>query len=104
MVQYRNEILPLIPLSGFQPSVSSDEADQGKSVKAVVYSDHGRSVGIVVDQIIDIVKETISIERRSQTSGVIGSAIIQGNVTDLIDVEGVIRGADPTFFEQAAPA
>jgi two-component system chemotaxis sensor kinase CheA len=104
VVQYRDEILPLIPISGFQPNASFGEADQGKSVKVVVYSDRGRSVGILVDQILDIVEETISVERSSNTPGMLGSAVIQGNVTDLIDVEGVIRGADPAFFDQAVPA
>lgn len=70
----------------------------------VVYAYDGRSVGLVVERIIDIVEENITVKRRANSAGILGSAVIQQRVTDLLDVEGVIRSSDPSFFEQATSA
>jgi hypothetical protein len=37
-------------------------------------------------------------------AGVLGSAMIQHRVTDLVDIEGVVQALVPGFFEQAAGA
>jgi two-component system, chemotaxis family, sensor kinase CheA len=54
--------------------------------------------------ILDIVEETLVVERPGRRSGVLGSALIQQRVTDLLDVEGVVRAVEPGFFEQASGA
>jgi len=58
----------------------------------------------VVDRILDIVEETIPAEHREARDGVLGSAVIAGKVTDLLDVHGVIRSTDPHFFERTTAA
>ena len=70
---------------------------------AVVYTNQGRSVGLVVDQIIDIVEESITVKRTAKRHGIVGTVVVQNRVTDLVDVEGVIRDSDPTFFEGQTP-
>jgi two-component system, chemotaxis family, sensor kinase CheA len=101
VVQYRNRILPLIDLCGVMDGRARDE---GAPLQVVVYSEQGRSVGLVVDRILDIVEESIAEEHRAARDGVIGSAVIAGQVTDLLDVHGVIRATDPTFFERSNAA
>ena len=101
VVQYRGEIMPLFRLS----SVFGSPASEARlRVQVVVYREQGRTVGLVVDRILDIVHEVVSIQRRTQRGGLLGSAIIQGQVTDLLDVPGVIQQIDPTFFEQREAA
>ena len=97
VVQYRDDIMPLIFLSEiFEKSSAKEESD---SMQVIVYSDQGRYVGVVVDKIIDIVEETVTIKKGSAGKGLLGSAVVQGKVTDMLDVEGVIRQADPEFYE-----
>ena len=67
-------------------------------MQVVVYSEPGRSVGLVVGRINDIVQETLTVKRSAGRDGILGSAVIQDKVTDLIDVLGIIRAADPTFY------
>jgi two-component system chemotaxis sensor kinase CheA len=43
-------------------------------------------MGLVVDQIIDIVEDRLNIEVPSDTPGVLGSAVIKGQATEIIDV------------------
>ena len=100
VVQYRGEIMPLVDLGRLFASGGGAEPDQ--ALQVVVYTAHGRSVGLVVDRIIDIVDENIHTEPRSARQGIVASAVIQGCVTELLDVAGAIRMADPNLFTQMA--
>ena len=76
------------------------EADaERRPLQVVVYSEQGRSVGLVVERILDIVEETLGEKLRGGRPGILGSAVIAGKVTDLLDVHGVIRATDPHFFD-----
>jgi two-component system chemotaxis sensor kinase CheA len=52
----------------------------------LVFADDGRSMGLVVDEIIDIVEERLNIEVAGAHSGILGSAVIKGQATEVIDV------------------
>jgi two-component system, chemotaxis family, sensor kinase CheA len=52
----------------------------------LVFSDAGRSMGLVVDEIIDIVEDKLDIEVASDTPGVLGSAVVKGQATEILDV------------------
>ena len=97
VVQYRGEILPLIRLSDTLGVESTGH--QGSLMDVVVYTEEGRSVGLVVDQIVDIVETELVNTRPAQRAGLIHSAVIQGHVTDLLDLPAVIRMVDPSFFQ-----
>ena len=79
------------------------EAADDDTVQVVVYAGEGRRVGLVVGQILDIVEETLVSRSRAKRPGVLFTAVIQGRVTEFLDIEGIIRSADPDFFEQPQP-
>ncbi len=97
VVQYRGEIMPLIYLS----DVFGGMRPETEEMQVIVYSAQGRSVGVVVGEIIDIVEEMVTVKQGSGGQGVLGSAVVHGKVTDLLDVEGVIRSADPSFYDES---
>lgn len=103
VVQYRGEIMPLIRLSNMLPSSPSagymSESEDSDKLQVVVYSHHNRSVGLVVDRIIDIVEDSLEVQRESHHTGVLSSVVIQDRVTDMVDIEGVVRAFDPSFFD-----
>ncbi len=114
VVQYRGQIMPLLRVSdvllGPSPSNNGNghasrhsygKRDTTATLQVVVYSEQGRSVGLVVDRILDIVEETIVPQQPSKRQGLLGSAVIQQRVTDLLDVRGFVRTANPDFFEPA---
>jgi two-component system chemotaxis sensor kinase CheA len=80
LVQYRGQLMPLIPVndevrvkaSGNQP--------------LLVFSDDHRSMGLLVDEIVDIVEDRLDIEIASERPGFIGSAVIKGQATEIVDV------------------
>jgi two-component system chemotaxis sensor kinase CheA len=80
LIQYRGQLMPLI-------RVNQDVALKTEGTQPLlVFSDGGRSMGLAVDQIVDIVEDRLNIEVPSETAGVLGSAVIKGQATEIIDV------------------
>ncbi len=85
VVQYRGNILTLLRLSTLLGVRSEEQLDQ--PLQVVVYAGHGRPFGLVVDGIVDIVEEVVTVHEH-------GRAVIQERVTELIDVERLVRAAE----------
>jgi two-component system, chemotaxis family, sensor kinase CheA len=62
VVQYRGKIMPLIRVSDVLHN-GSGQAAELSSMQVVVYSEQGRSVGLVVDRILDIVEEAFVVQQ-----------------------------------------
>jgi two-component system, chemotaxis family, sensor kinase CheA len=84
VVQYRGQIMPLIDVAAHL-NLGSCESNT-ETLQVIVYRDNGHSVGLLVDQILDIVEQTAVIDQKESASGLLGSAVIQDRVTDLLDV------------------
>jgi two-component system chemotaxis sensor kinase CheA len=80
LVQYRGQLMPLIGASD-NVRIKRDGAQP-----LLVFSDGSRSMGLVVDEIIDIVEDRLDIPVGSDRSGVLGSAVVRGQATEIIDV------------------
>ncbi|MCG8491843.1 MAG: chemotaxis protein CheW, partial [Sneathiellales bacterium] len=80
VVQYRGKIMPLVTMN--------DEAKIVESGRQpiLVFSDNDRTMGLVVDEIVDIVDDHLNVEMASNMEGMIGSAVIREKATDIIDV------------------
>ncbi len=109
VVQYRGEILPLIHVAR---ALGNDGERQTAFEKAsgpvpvVVYSVGGEQIGLIVDRILDIVEDEVVATARSTRPGVLHSAVVQGRVTEFLDVEAMLRMAfvtDVPQFVGAAP-
>lgn len=89
VVQYRGEIISLIRLSQLM-GVASPMENENSSLNVIVYRESGRTVGIVVDRIIDIVNQSIEVQQNLHGSGGTASVVIQGQVTELINLPSVM--------------
>ncbi|WP_242624828.1 chemotaxis protein CheA [Krasilnikovia cinnamomea] len=96
VVQYRGQILPLVRLSQLLGAYS--EEPEGDTVPVVVYSEGPRSVALVVDRIVDIAENETTARRDAEEDGLVGTAVIQQRVTELLDVRRAILAADPNFY------
>jgi len=94
-VQYRGAILPLLRLDRHLGSMTEREGDD---LVVVVYSADGRSVAIVVDEIVDIVEGEAEVHSDIDDHGLLGSAVIRDRIIELLDVRAAILAADPRFY------
>ena len=98
LVQYGEEILPLVHLAG-DPSAATGASDV---LTVVVCATRGRTVGLVVDAILDIVEGRLSGRGDPEGAGLLGATVVQRRITELLDVEQAVLEADPQFFDAAA--
>nr|WP_319514061.1 chemotaxis protein CheW [uncultured Cohaesibacter sp.] len=94
MVQYRGSLMPLVQVNDFV-----QRRTEG-SQPMLVFSDAGRSMGLVVDEIVDIVDEQLNIEVSSEVPGILGTAVIKGKATEIIDVGHFLPQAFEDWFHR----
>ncbi|MDI3470748.1 MAG: Signal transduction histidine kinase CheA / CheY-like domain [Pseudolabrys sp.] len=95
MVQYRGHLMPLVGLD------NSVRVKGEGTQPLLVFSDGSRSMALLVDEIVDIVEEHLDIEPASASPGVLGSAIIKGQATEIIDVGHFVPEAFADWFRGA---
>ena len=79
MVQYRGHLMPLIAIDG-----SMSFREEGRQ-PVLVFSDQEHTMGLVVDEIVDIVEDRLRVELSAGNPGIIGTAVIAGKATTIID-------------------
>ena len=94
LVQYRDQLMPLLRIDA-QAEIRKDGAQP-----ILVFSDSGRSMGLVVDEIVDIVEQRLDIEVASERPGVLGYAVIKGIATEIIDVAHFLPQAYADWFHR----
>ncbi|KQO70844.1 hybrid sensor histidine kinase/response regulator [Methylobacterium sp. Leaf88] len=80
LIQYRGRLMPLVPAD---PSI---EIRTSGTQALVVFSDGERAMGLVVDEIVDIVEERLDVEISADRSDLIGSAVLRGRATEIINI------------------
>src|SRR5262249_48361448 len=110
--------LPLVPVSRVldqrRPSREGRPASRRRAtrparssendpVQVVVYAGKGQRVGLIVDRILDIAEESLVSRSPAQRPGVLFTAVVQGRVTEFLDLEGILHSAEMDFFEEPTP-
>ncbi|MBO9421209.1 chemotaxis protein CheW [Labrenzia sp. R4_2] len=92
LVQYRGALMPLVYVN------DGDSHKTEGTQPMLVFSDAGRSMGLVVDEIVDIVEDRMNIEVGSERPGVLGSAIVKERATEIIDLGFYLPQAFEDWF------
>ncbi len=92
VIQYRGQILPLAPLGamfGVRPP-----ATPPSELQIVVYAEKDRRCGFVVNRIVDIVETELNLQTEESGDGaLLGAAVIQHRVTDVLNLPHLARRA-----------
>ena len=96
VVQYRGKLMPLVPID------SGWEFKREGRQPVLVFADGDRSMGLIVDEIVDIVEDRLQVELAAERPGMMGSAIIAGKATDLIDAGFFLTQAYGDWFGSSA--
>ncbi len=94
VIQYRGAIVPIVRLAEHLHARSTRPDDD---LLLVVYSSRGRSVALVVDEVVDIV-DAVDVRSDVEDDGLLGSAVVRERVIELLDVRAAVLAADPEFF------
>jgi len=94
LVQYRDQLMPLLRIDG-ETHLKREGAQP-----ILVFSANGRSMGLLADEIVDIVEERLDIEVSSASPGLVGYAVIKGATTEIIDVGHFLPQAFEDWFRR----
>ncbi|MGO4574302.1 hybrid sensor histidine kinase/response regulator [Microvirga sp. 2TAF3] len=95
-VQYRGRLMPLVP------------SDESLSIKQhglqalVVFSDGELSMGLAVEEIVDIVDDRINIELVAGRADLIGSAVVRERATEIVNVAHYLPLVHDAWMRSAA--
>ncbi len=93
LVQYRGQLMPLVPAN------QDLRIPEAGSQPLIVFTAEGRCMGLLVDEIVDIIEEKLEIELGSQHPGALGSALIRGQATEVIDIAHFLALAFEARFD-----
>ena len=92
MVQYRECLMPLIALENSEIKTEGQQS-------VLVFQDGSRAAGLAVEEIVDIVEEELKVEIKAENPGLVGTAVIDGRATDIIDTGYYLTQAYPDWFK-----
>jgi len=92
LLNYRGRLMPVVPVEGV-------ELRQTGLQPLVIFSEGDFSMALAVDAIVDIVEEVLDIEMLAMPEqGLLGSAIIRGRATEILDLAHYLPKANPNWL------
>jgi two-component system chemotaxis sensor kinase CheA len=102
VVQYRGGSLPLFSLD--------DVADvrplpESKQLEVIIFKLSGKEVGLLVTPPVDAMDVSVDVDMITlKQPGVMGSAVIGGRTTMMIDIFEIVRSVNPGWFDEKKSA
>jgi two-component system chemotaxis sensor kinase CheA len=97
LVQYRGRLMPLVPLDA-----GWDFASAPAQQPVLVFGDGERAMGLIVEEILDVIEDQLAIDPAGCRPGFLGSAVLGGKVTEVIDTAWWLRQAGEDWFSAGA--
>ena len=94
LVQYRGKLMPLVYVN------PEHKPKENGRQPILVFTDDDHAMGLVVDEIVDIVDEKLNVEVESIKPGMVGSAVIRDVATEVIDIGYYLPQAFDNWFHR----
>jgi two-component system chemotaxis sensor kinase CheA len=112
VAQYRGQILPLVNLAFALEERRSRRRHkkffaagaENARLQVLVCNYKGQRVGVTVEQIVDIIEDGAEVRYPASRAGVLYSAVVQGQVTELIDIPAILEASGIETFQDERAA
>lgn len=104
VVQYRNRILPLVSLCQVLGAGTREQEQTDDPVQIIVFNDGDRSVGVIVDQILDVAEEAVTVRQTTNRKGLLGSAVVGKRITDFLDLNYLLTVSAEGWSQSRRPS
>jgi two-component system chemotaxis sensor kinase CheA len=94
VTQYRGKLMRLLPLDP-RPG---QPADWPETSSVLVFTEGDCALGLVVSRIVDVVQDRLDITLASNSPGLLGTAVIDGLATDVLDTGYYLTTTFPDWF------
>ena len=95
VMQHQGQLMPLVPLFALE------QAALQTINPVLVLGIGGEHMGLLVEEILDVVESNIDIQISGATAGVIGTAQIRNEVVEILDATHYMKVARPHAFSRA---
>jgi two-component system chemotaxis sensor kinase CheA len=92
VMQHNSQLMPLVPL------IHPDQTSGRDSYPVLVLGIGGESMGILIEEIIDVVEARLDIQIAGVSAGVIGTAEVRGEVAEILDATHFMRIGRPNAY------
>ncbi|KAF2990335.1 chemotaxis protein CheW [Methylocystis sp. MJC1] len=86
---YEKRLLPIFPAAGGM------QLDASRAYPILVLAGAGQAIGLFVEEVIDVLEEELSFQKKSADPRIIGTVSINGQIVEVLDVAHFIETADP---------
>jgi len=93
VVQYRGTLMPLVPLDSYMTLPETGFQS------VLVFGDGDRAMGLMVEEILDVVDTVLEMDSAGLRPGFLGSCVVDGKVTDLLDTSYWLKQGQADWFE-----
>jgi two-component system chemotaxis sensor kinase CheA len=93
VLQYRGNLMPIV--TSLAGSLRQDGAQP-----ILVFSEGEQTVGVAVDEVLDIVDSTLKFELSAAGSGMIGTSVVKGRATEVVDIAFHVSDVFQTWFSR----
>ena len=105
VAQYRSELMPVVALDeAVDMADLALRADKGAIHPVLVFDNGGKPVGLMVEKILDVVNIELHVDLGTDRQGVLGTAIIAGCATDIVDPAFWLTRASGNWFRNQPTA
>jgi two-component system chemotaxis sensor kinase CheA len=84
-------------------SMSTSEWEAKGTQPVLVFADGNRVMGLMVDEIVDVVEDFLQVELSTNQPGFLGTAVVNGRATDILDTSFWLKRAFKDWFGAANP-
>ncbi len=106
ILQYRGEVITVLRWSELLGETFKIEDKNDEEIYCLIFSDgdpnSGKSMCLQVDDVEDILEVEMNIKKASDNPLFLGTTVIQGVATEVVNVFEVVQRADPNWFVHAA--
>jgi two-component system chemotaxis sensor kinase CheA len=93
LMLHQGKLMPLLPTS------QTRELSNKQHPVLVITADN-HMIGLLVDEIVDIVEDDLAVQLPSLTNDLVGAAEIKGEAVEMIDVTYYLQAAYSSFYQQ----
>lgn len=103
VLHYREAIMPLLSLSALLDPRSFNRSAPAENLQVIIVREGEQHAAVVVDEILGIIDEAVTIRRTCHTYGLLGSAVVGGKVTDIVDHAALLNGTPENYLSNHQP-
>lgn len=98
LIHYQEHLLPVAKFDG---NWTTDELKEhpDDTMPLLIFTDRGNAMGLAIEEIINIIECDLEIEIENKTEGSLGTTLINGQTTSVVDCEYYLQKAFPAWFE-----